>query len=118
MPDNAEFIDRLESCFAADDLAQARELIQSCKASDPVRHALGLAALAAHEKDAESCPRPAARAYLMRPDDPMVLQYMAIAALMRGDRHTAEEHARTAVMRGGGVRSLGWLGNIQLGSGK
>jgi len=40
-----------------------------------------------------------------------------VAALMRGDRKAAEDHARAAVDRGGGLRSLGWLGNIQLGAG-
>jgi tetratricopeptide (TPR) repeat protein len=112
-----DFIERLERLFAAGELAQAAALIATYEATDAVRHALGMAALAAHHKDAAGCTRHAERAHALRPHDPMALQYMAIAALLRGDRKAAEAHARTAVDRGGGVRSLGWLGNIQLGAG-
>src|SRR4051812_14983699 len=112
-----DFIERLERLFAAGELAQATALIASYEATDAVRHALGVAALAAHHKDAAGCTRHAERAHVLRPHDPMVLQYMAVAALLRGDRKAAEAHARTAVDRGGGLRSLGWLGNIQLGAG-
>jgi tetratricopeptide (TPR) repeat protein len=112
-----DFIERLERLFAAGELARAAALIASYEATDAVRHALGMAALAAHEKDAAGCARHAERAHALRPHDPMTLQYMAVAALMRGDRKAAEDHARAAVERGGGLRSLGWLGNIQLGAG-
>ncbi len=113
-----DLIDRLERLFAAGDLDQAAAVIRTYQTADPVRHSLGLAALAAHDKDAAACARHAERAYALRPDEPMVLQYMAVAALMRGDRQGAEGHARAAVARGGGVRSLGWLANIQLGADK
>ncbi len=103
--------------FAAGELAQAAALIASYEATDAVRHALGMAALAAHDKDAAGCTRHAERAHALRPHDPMALQSMAVAALLRGDRQAAEAHARAAVERGGGLRSLGWLGNIQLGAG-
>jgi tetratricopeptide (TPR) repeat protein len=112
-----DFIERLERMFAAGELAQAAALIASYEPTDAVRHALGMAALAAHDKDAAGCTRHAERAHALRPHDPMTLQYMAVAALLRGDRKAAETHARAAVERGGGLRSLGWLGNIQLGAG-
>lgn len=112
-----DFIQRLERMFAAGELAQAAALVASYEATDAVRHALGMAALAAHDKDAAACTRHAERAHALRPHDPMTLQYMAVAALLRGDRKAAEHHARAAVERGGGLRSLGWLGNIQLGAG-
>jgi tetratricopeptide (TPR) repeat protein len=112
-----DFIERLERMFAAGELAQAAALIASYEATDAVRHALGMAALAAHDKDAAACTRHAERAHALRPHEAMVLQYMAVAALLRGDRKAAEDHARAAVERGGGLRSLGWLGNIQLGAG-
>jgi len=112
-----DFIERLERMFAAGELAQAAALIASYEATDAVRHALGMAALAAHDKDAAGCTRHAGRAHALRPHDPMTLQYMAVAALLRGERKAAEDHARAAVARGGGLRSLGWLGNIQLGAG-
>jgi tetratricopeptide (TPR) repeat protein len=112
-----DFIQRLERMFAAGELAQAAALIASYEATDTVRHAIGMAALAAHQKDADGCTRHAERARALRPHDPMTLQYLAVAALMRGDRQAAEDHARAAVDRGGGLRSLGWLGNIQLGAG-
>jgi tetratricopeptide (TPR) repeat protein len=112
-----DFIERLERMFAAGELAQAAALVASYEPTDAVRHALGMAALAAHDKDAAGCTRHAERAHALRPHDPMTLQYMAVAALLRGDRQAAEDHARAAVLRGGGLRSLGWLGNIQLGAG-
>jgi tetratricopeptide (TPR) repeat protein len=112
-----ELIERLERLFAAGDLDQAAALVRSHEA-DPAGHALGLAALAAHQRDAAGCARHAERAHALRPSDPTVLHYMAVAALMRGDRDAAEDHARDAAARGGGVRSLGWLGNLQLGAGK
>ena len=113
-----DFIQRLERLFAAGERDQAAALIASYEATDAVRHALGLAALAAHDKDAAACTRHAERAFALRPYEPMTLQYMAVAALLRGDRAAAEDHARTAVERGGGLRSLGWLANIQLGAGE
>lgn len=112
-----DFIERLERMFAAGELAQAAALIASYEATDAVRHALGMAALAAHDQDTAACTRHAERAHALRPHDPMALQYMAVAALLRGDRKAAEDHARAAALRGGGLRSLGWLGNLQLGAG-
>jgi tetratricopeptide (TPR) repeat protein len=111
-------IEQLERLFAAGELGQATDLIYSYEITDPARHALGLAALAAHEKDAAGCARHAERAHALRPGEPLALQYMAVAALMQGDLKGAERHVREAVARGGGVRSLGWLGNIQLGAGE
>ncbi|HEX4417527.1 MAG TPA: tetratricopeptide repeat protein [Kofleriaceae bacterium] len=111
-----ELIERLESLFAAGDLRAAAELIDA-DAGDPVRHAVGLAALAAHDSNAAACDQHARHALALRPYDPTVLHYMAVAALMRGDRPAAEHHAQAAVEHGGGVRSLGWLGNLQLGAG-
>jgi len=113
-----DLIERLERLFAAGERAQAIALIDGYETSDPARHALGHAALAAHDKDAVACARHAERAHALAPDDPMVLQCLAVAALMRGDREAAEGHAQSAVARGGGVRSLGWLANLQLGAGK
>jgi len=113
-----DLIDRLERLFAAGERVQAVAMIASYEANDPARHALGLAALAAHDKDAVECARHAERARALQPSDPMVLQCLAVAALMRGDREAAEAHAQAAVSHGGGVRSLGWLANLQLGAGK
>ena len=113
-----DLIERLERLFAAGDAVQAAALIGSYEASDPARHALGLAALAAHDNDAARCSEHAARAQALAPDEPSVLHYVALAALMRGDRPIAEDHARAAVARGGGLRSLGLLGNLELGAGK
>jgi len=112
-----DLIERLERLFAAGDVAQARAVIDAHAASDP-RHALGLAALAAHDRDAARCAEHAARAQALAPDEPSPQHYLAVAALMRGDRAAAEGHARTAVARGGGVRSLGLLANLELGAGK
>src|SRR6185295_2820299 len=97
-----DLIERLERLFAAGDAAQAAALIGSHEASDPARHALGLAALAAHDNDAARCAQHAARALALAPDEPSVLHHVA----------------RAAVARGGGVRSLGLLGNLELGAGK
>jgi tetratricopeptide (TPR) repeat protein len=113
-----ELIDRLERLFAAGERAQAVAMIGAYEPTDPARHALGLAALAAHDQDAVACAGHAERAYALQPGDPMVLQQMAVAALMRGERQAAEDHAAAAVAHGGGVRSLGWLANLQLGAGK
>lgn len=113
-----DLIGRLERLFAAGERAQAAAMIHASERTDPARHALGLAALAAHDQDAVECTRHAERAYALQPRDPLVLQYMAVAALMRGERQAAEDHAQAAVTQGGGVRSLGWLGNLQLGAGK
>src|SRR3954467_15643118 len=98
-----DFIDGLERWFAAGDVAQAEAQVAACEASDPARHALGRAALAAHAKDAAGTPAYADRASALAPDQPMVLQYLAIAALLRGDRAAAEAHAEAAVAHGGGV---------------
>src|SRR5437868_3530885 len=47
-----DLIERLERLFAAGDLDQAAAVIRTYQTADPVRHALGLAALAAHDKAA------------------------------------------------------------------
>jgi tetratricopeptide (TPR) repeat protein len=113
-----DLIDQLDRLFAAGDRGAAAAAVRACESRDPVRHAVGLAALAAHDRDAAACARHAERAHTLRPDEPIVLHYLAVAALMRGEREAAEGHARTAVDRGGGLRSLGWLANLQLGAGK
>jgi len=113
-----DLIDRLDRLFAAGDRGEAAAAVRACDSRDSVRHAIGLAALAAHDRDAAACARHAERAHALRPDEPIVLHYLAVAALMRGERDAAEDHARAAVERGGGLRSLGWLANLQLGAGK
>jgi tetratricopeptide (TPR) repeat protein len=112
-----DLIERLEALLAAGDLDQALALVRSYEATDPARYELGMAALAVHQKDVAATTRHAERALALAPDDPMVQQYMAMAALLRGDHAGADRHAQAAVAHGGGLRSLGWLGHIQLGSG-
>jgi tetratricopeptide (TPR) repeat protein len=112
-----DLIEQMQRLFAAGNLARAATLVRSYEGTDRARYELGLAALAAHDRDAAGCTRHAERAHALCPDDPIVLQYLAVAALLRGDRPAAEAHARAAVACGGGARSLGWLANLQLGAG-
>lgn len=112
-----DLIEQLESLFAAGALDRAADVVRAYEATDPARYQLGLAALAVHRKDVAATTRHAEHAMRLAPDDPMVRQYMAMASVLRGDYATAERHAQAAVESGGGLRSLGWLGNIQLGSG-
>lgn len=112
-----DLIERLEALFAVEDLDQAFALVRSHEAADPARYELGMAALAVHRKDVAATARHAERALALAPEDPMVRQYMAMAALLRGDHASAERHAQAAVAHGGGLRSLGWLGHVQLGGG-
>lgn len=127
----ADFIQDLEHALTADDAARAEALITAA-AADPehgvVRRELGRAAVSAHDKDAALTQRHAQAAAALAPQEPLCHQYLAVAALMRGDRAAAESHARDAADRaarsaavndrGGSRRSLGWLGNILLGSNK
>lgn len=112
-----DLIEKLESLFAAGDLGRAADVVRTYETTDPARFQLGLAALAVYQKDVAATSRHAERALELAPDEPMVRQYMAMASVLRGDYATAERHAQAAVAHGGGLRSLGWLGNIQLGSG-
>src|SRR4051812_37912950 len=113
-----DLIERVERLLAAGEVDAASAIVRSFEAADPAAHALGLAAVAAHAQDAAGCTRHAERAHALRPGEPMVLHYLAVAALLRGERERAEDHARDAVARGGGLRSLGWLANLELGDGK
>lgn len=112
-----DLLPTLEAHFAADDVAGAEALVAGFADSDPARHALGLAALAAHRKDPAACETYAREALALRPADPAALQYQAVAALLRDRPAEALAPLREAA-QAGSTRALGFLGNVLLGLGR
>jgi tetratricopeptide (TPR) repeat protein len=108
------FLAEIDQLLAAGEYDRALALVRSFEHSYPVRYEVGMAALAAHRGDAADCLAHAERAYLLVPNDAVVVQHMAIA----GDAATAERYAREAVDRDGSLRSLGGLANVLYGAGK
>lgn len=112
------FLRQLGELLASDRQEQAIALVESREESDPAYFEIGQAALAVHRGDAHACRRHAEKACTAEQDDPMPLHYLALSAIMLGSTQLAEEYARSAVQRGGSVRSRLFLGNLLLAKGQ
>lgn len=113
-----DFVSELDALLQSGDAQRAEERVAALRESDPARHAVGLAALAVARQDGGAALEHARAAHRLLPDDPIVLQYLALASLLGGDADAAESHARRAVNRDGSVRSHIALGNVLLGAGR
>ena len=112
------FVETLGALLRDGDGRRAFELAEEQGASDPVRRHVGLAVVAAHRNDAGATLTHARAAYELAPEEPVVLQQMAVAHLLRGDGDGAEHYARRAVNRDDGLRSRRGLANILLNLGR
>jgi len=108
----------LDALLRSGDARKAEEQVAALRESDPARHALGMAALAVARRDGAAALAHAQAAVALRPDDPVVLRYVALASLLCGDADAAELHARRAANRDEGVRSHVVLGNVLLSAGR
>ncbi len=111
-------LDHLAHLAAQGHLDHARALAAERHASTPLDHHLALASIAAARNDLAGLTEHALAASAIDPEHPLVLQALAMRALLAGDGETAEREARRALNRDDSVRAKRGLANILLRVGK
>jgi len=113
-----DLLDHLANLAAQGHVEHAKNFAAQWEPSAPLRHHLGLASIAAARSDLSALTEHALAASAIAPEDPLVLQALAMRALLAGDGETAEREARRALNRDDSVRSKRGLANILLRVGK
>ena len=106
------FIAELNRRIADGGIEAARREIDGLEGTDPLRFDMGHAVLASAVNDMPAAMAHVRRAYERAPQEPAVLQYLAVGHRLQGDLANGERFAREAAARDGSARSYGTLGRI------
>jgi tetratricopeptide (TPR) repeat protein len=113
-----EQLDHLANLAGQGHATHARTLADRSRERAPLAWHLGHAAIAAVLQDLPALTTHAEAAERLAPDDPLVLQALAMRAMLAGDGDEAERQARRALHRDESPRAQRGLANIQLRLGR
>lgn len=117
-PELHDQLDHLANLASQGHLQHAHEIAERWREREPLSYQLGLASIAAVSNDLEALSEHASAAMELDPENPLVLQALAMRAMLAGDGETAEREARRALNRDDSIRSRRGLANILLRTGK